>query len=236
MTEEIISKYASEEVQSDYGYSSGYTKPKPVHQQIKIIHELFCTIKWGYFRPNEDLINLPDGAEGLFAIPRWEKVAPTYGEAVEKVLDMINEIRNGEFRNYRRGRLNSRQFRQSKKSVMIFQKLGHQQEEYDILVAPAQFGIRHRGRSIRRAREIMGTDECGLDAFAVGIMLLTHPERVMCYEDLWIDCPGDEFAPTVNGGFSESSFFRFGGNGIRFGTSGMTSALSFYGSASIFLP
>jgi hypothetical protein len=32
----------------------------------------------------------------------------------------------------------------------------------------------------------MNANECGLGAFAIGIMLLTHPERLKHYDDLWI--------------------------------------------------
>src|SRR5690606_10525533 len=114
---------------------------------------------------------------------RWEKVAPTYNEAVQKVLDLINQTRNGAFYNYREGELGPTQLRQSTKSVSVFQKLDDEQKEQDILVVPAQFGIRHRGRSVRRAREVMNANECGLGAFAIGIMLLTHPERLKHYDD-----------------------------------------------------
>jgi len=51
-------------------------------------------------------------------------------------------------------------------------------KHHDILVVPAQFGLRHRGRSVRRVREVMNANEFGLGVFAIGIMLLTHPERL----------------------------------------------------------
>jgi hypothetical protein len=135
---------------------------------------------------------------------------------VEKVLNLIKQTRNGAFYNYRDGELGPNQLRQSQKSTTMFQKLGDEQNGHDILVVPAQFGIRHRGRSVRRAREVMNANECGLGAFAIGIMLLTHPERLKHYDDLWIDCAGDEFAPDADGGFSGSPCFRFGGDGVEF--------------------
>ena len=228
----ITNQYADEEVESSYGYLSGY-KPKGITEQTNRLRELFPGI--GY--ANEKLAEqvLPENAEGWFAIPRWEKVAPTYGEAVQKVLDLIKQTRSGAFYNYREGELGSNQLRQSAKSVSIFQKLGDEQKDQDILVVPAQFGIRHRGRSVRRAREVMNANECGLGAFAIGIMLLTHPERLKHYDDLWIDCAGDEFAPDADGVFSKSPCFLFVG-GVEFDARDVGLTRDFCGSASVCLP
>lgn len=229
----ITNQYADEEVDSSYGYLSGY-KPKGITEQTNRLRELFPGI--GY--ANEKLAEgvLPENAEGWFAIPRWEKVASTYGEAVQKVLDLIKQTRNGAFYNYRDGELGPDQLRQSAKAKSMFQKLGDEQKDQDILVVSAQFGIRHRGRSVRRAREVMNTNECGLGAFAIGIMLLTHPERLQHYDDLWIDCAGDEFAPHAVGGFSRSPCFGFDGGGVKFGAGGVGDANGYYGSASVCLP
>ena len=229
----ITNQYADEEVESSYGYLSGY-KPKGITEQTNRLRELFPGI--GY--ANEKLAEgvLPENAEGWFAIPRWEKVAPTYGEAVQKVLDLIKQTRNGAFYNYRDGELGPDQLRQSAKAKSMFQKLGDEQKDQDILVVSAQFGIRHRGRSVRRAREVMNANECGLGAFAIGIMLLTHPERLQHYDDLWIDCAGDEFAPDADDDFSRSSYFEFDGDRVKFGSSVVDIAYAYYGSASVCLP
>lgn len=243
----ITNQYANEEVESSYGYPSGY-KPidrnssfeevlQDLNKQAEIISKLFgikqsFDIEWA----RKAWQNLPEGAEKLFLIPRWEKVAPTYGEAVQKVLNLIKQTRNGAFYNYREGELGPNQLRQSAKAKSVFQKLGDEQKDQDILVVPAQFGIRHRGRSVRRAREVMNANECGLGAFAIGIMLLTHPERLQHYDDLWIDCAGDDFAPHAGGDFSKSPYFRFFGVKVKFGTGDVSDAYDYYGSASVCLP
>lgn len=211
----VSNQYADEETESSYGYLSGY-KPKGITEQTNILRQLFPGVGFADEKLAEG--QLPPNAEGWFAIPRWEKIAPTYGEAVQKVLDLIKQTRNGAFYNYRDGQLGPQYLRQSQKSAKAFQKLGDEQKDHDILVVPAQFGLRHRGRSVRRAREVMNANEFGLGAFAVGIMILTHPERLMNYDDLWIDCAGDEFAPDADGGFSESPFFEFFGDLVEFGT------------------
>lgn len=149
---------------------------------------------------------------------------------------MIKQTRNGKFYNYRDGQLGQSQLLESAKSASIFQKLAGEQKDQDILVVPAQFGIRHRGRSVRRAREVMNANECGLGAFAIGIMLLAHPKRLKRYDDLWIDCAGDEFAPNADGVFSESRCFGFGGYKVGFVTRVVGYACDSYGSASLCLP
>jgi hypothetical protein len=117
----------------------------------------------------------------------------------------------------------------------MFQTLGDEQKDHDILVVAAQFGLRHRGRSVRRAREVMQPNEFGLGAFAVGIMLLTHPERLMHYDDLYVDCAGDEYAPEADGGFSSAPFFDFDDGRVEFHAYWFAHAYDSYGSSSAFL-
>jgi len=228
----VSNQFADEETESNYGYLSGY-KPKGITEQTNRLRELFPGIGYADEKLSEQ--DLPPNAEGWFAIPRWEKIAPTYGEAVQKVFDLIKQTRNGAFHNYYEGQLGLQYLRQSQKSAKAWKKLGCQQKDHDILVVSAQFGLCHRGRSVLRAREVMNASEFGLGAYAVGIMILTHPERLQHYDDLWIDCAGDEFAPGAGGDFSESSCFKFGGGEVRFGTSWFDDASDRYGSASGFL-
>lgn len=228
----VTNQFADEEVESNYGYLSGY-KPKGITEQTNKLRELFPGIGFA----DEKLVELPlpENAEGYFAIPKWETVAPTYGEAVEKVFALIKKTRGGKFYNYREGQLDPKHLRQSAKTAKAFQTLGEQQKDYDILVVPAQFGICHRGRSVRRAREVFLANEFGLGTFAVGIMLLTHPERLGDYDDLYIDCAGDEYAPGGDGKFVSAPLFNFVGGEAEFDTYGIDFAYQSCGSASGFL-
>jgi hypothetical protein len=232
-TESIFNQFADEEVASSYVYPSGY-KVKGVTAQISHLRELFPGI--GYADEQIAGQPLPPNAEGWFAIPRWEKIAPTYGEAVENVLAMIKKTRGGKLYNYCEGQLGAQQLRQHSKTASVFQKLADQQTGYDILVVPAQFGIRHRGRSVRRTREVFLANEFGLGAFAVGIMLLTHPERLVDYENLWIDCAGDDYSPDGDGQFGGAPCFGFGVGRIKFGAGCFDGACDLYGSSSGFVP
>jgi hypothetical protein len=227
----VSNQFADEEVQSSYAYPKGY-KVKGITEQTNILRQLFPGIGFADEKIAEQ--PLPPNAEGWFAIPKWQTLAPNYGEAVEKVLAMIASKRK--FYNYRDGQLGAEYLRQHAKTVKMFQKLGDEQKDFDILVVPAQFGLRHKGRSVRRAREVFTANEFGLGAFAIGIMLLTHPEREVQWEQLHVDCAGDEFAPDADGGFSCAPVFLFGDGGVKFDADWFVSAYEFYGSASAFVP
>lgn len=231
----LTDKYKNEEVRSTYGYLSGYTKPKSIADQVKILRDLFPQLASSDADETFAGTELPAGAEGTFAIPRWQKIAPTYGEAVQIVLDAIKKVRSGRFTNYIEGKLGPQQLRQHAKTLEAFQKLEEAQQGHDILVVPCQFGIRHRGRSVRRAREAMSSQEFGLGAFAIGIMILTHPERLQHYDDLWIDCAGDERSPDADGLFDSAPVFNFHDGKVRFDGGCVDSADEYYGSASGFL-
>ena len=225
--------FAHEEVASSYGYRSGYA-PKPISEQVNRLRELFPELGTADIALASQ--PLPERAEGWFAVPRWEKIAPTYNKAIEKILAKLSETRNGKFSNFRHGRLGPQYLRQHERTVAMWKKLGKQQAGQDILVVAAQFGLEHRGRSVRRAREMFNEREFGLSAFAVGIMLLTHPERLRHDDDLWIDSAGDEYARYGDGGFSDAPIFNFDDGEVEFNLRWFAYARERYGSASAFLP
>lgn len=230
----VTDKYKDEEVSSKYGYLSGYKKPKDVIEQTNLLRQLFPGVGFA----DENMARpVVANAEGYFAVPRWQSIAPTYGEALQKVLDALSKAYKGRFKNWREGELGPDQLRQSAKSAAFWEQIGEEQKGFDILLVPAQFGIRHRGRSVRRAREVMESNECGLGAFAVGIMLLTHEDRLQHYDDLWIDCAGDEFHdPRVSSApFVRAPIFYFLDDRLRFDAGHVGDAGGNFGSTSGFL-
>ncbi len=229
----VSNQFADEEVESSYGYLSGY-KPKGITEQTNILRQLFPGISYA----DEKLVEqpLPANAEGWFAIPKWQSVAKTYEEAVKKVLELIKQQRKGKFYNYREGKIGARYLRQHERTVKRLEALAEQQKGHDILVVAAQFGLRHRGRSDRRSREVFTVNEFGLGTFEIGCMILTHPERLQHYDDLWIDCAGDEYAPGAGGGFSGVPCFGFFDGRVGFGAGWVGGPRARYGSVSGFLP
>jgi hypothetical protein len=228
----MSNQFVDEEVESSYGYLSGY-KPDGITKQTDVLRQLFPGIS---LRVDEKLVEqpLPIGAEGWFAIPRWEKLASTYGEAVEKVLGMIKKNRSDKFSNYCEGQLGPQHLRRHERTLKRFEIIAEQQKDCDILVVAAQFGLKHRGRSVRRAREVFAANEFGLGVFEIGCMLITHPERLQHYDDLWIDCSGDEYRFEASGYLDGAPYFSFSDGFVEFHASGVDRAFARYGSASAF--
>jgi hypothetical protein len=226
-------QFADEEVESVCGYPLDY-KPKGITEQVSILHQIFPGIGFA----DEKLAEQPlsPNAEGWFAIPKWQSIAKTYKEAIEKVLKLIKKQREGKFYKWRKVKLEEKYLRQRERTVKNLEALADQQKGYDILVVAAQFGLRHRGRSVRRAREVFTANEFGLGTFEIGCMLLTYPERLQHYHDLWINCAGDEYAPGADGDFSNASYFLFSENMVLFDAYWFGGASVFCGSVSGFLP
>lgn len=240
----ITNQFADEEVESSYTYPREYRGPKPINDQIKAIAEIFGLDPSHALEFAKTLPELPNGAEGWFAIPTVDAVAAKhfpevtdpadrYCRAVELVLERIGKSRK--FYNYRGGQITPNRLRQHVRTLNALGKLAETQKG-DILIVAAQYGMRHRGRSVRLARECFVGNEFGLGAFAVGCMALIHPERYIRWEELDTDCAGDEFAPDADGVFSHTPVFRFSDGGVKFHAHWFDDANGNYGSVSAFLP
>jgi hypothetical protein len=154
---------------------------------------------------------------------------------VQKVLDLIKKQRKGKFHNWRENKLEEEYLRQHEHTVKKLEMLAEQQKGYDILVVAVQSGIKHRGRSVRRAREVFMANEFGLGAFEIGCILLVYPERLQHCYDLWIDCAGNEYAFDAVDDFSCVPCFGFYSGKVRFEISCFNCASVYRGSASGFL-
>lgn len=227
-------RYASERVRSTRIYAAGYNPRKiGLAERIERLRKL---VPSGIGSVKSDLLAekpLPKGAEAWFAIPRWETFGRTYVQAVENVFKISSHIFNEGFTNCigRREEL----LRQHSRSIEMWAKL-YEQQKSDLLVVPAQFGLRHRGRSVRRVREIYVANEFGLGIFATGIMLLTDPKRLREYGDLWINCAGDEYKPWGRRVWCHTPGWRYYNGGIQCCTGLDHEPRIFYGSATAFLP
>lgn len=234
-------RFANEEIGSIYTYPKGYNAHPTIQENIQDLgNEL--NILWASFPELQDSnfdrhfgyrilrgeIALPEGAERWTLIPLWGKIAP-YDKAVTKVLDIIEPMHD-------HIQTGSGYLRRQARTEKMLRTLREQQQNKDILVVPIQFGLRHRGRSVRRAREVFANNEFGLGTFEVGIMLLTHPERESKTEQLDIDCPGDEFGvDRSNDGCSRRTIFYSQDGKITSDSEFLKIAYSYNGSASAFL-
>ena len=227
----VSDQYADEEVETSYNYPPQY-RVKPLAEQIETLAKLFNLDGTKAYAYASNLPVLPEGAEGWFAVPRFEAVGNTYGDAVEKVIGLIAKSRK--LKNWLEGQLHERYLRQSARTQWMMAKLVEGQEG-DILVIPAQFGFRHRGKSVRRARETFYDNEFGLSSFTAGTMLLTHPEREVEWEQLHIDCSGDEYSPDADGQYVFAPLFHWSDGELRFDSGWASIAGKRFGSASGFL-
>lgn len=230
----ISNQFADEEVPSSYTYPQEYEA-----QDVKVQLEILCKY-FPQLSPDatlqliaNGLPQLPEYAEAWIVIPKWEKLTATYPEAVQQVLDVIDSTRN--FYNCRNGEIDTQHLRVHARTEKCLDEIAATQPG-DFLILAAQYGIKHKGKSVRRARETFIDREFGLGAFAVGCMALTHPKRYVRWEELDTDCPGDEFKSGDEDFFSLAPFFNFRGGKLLFATNDVSSAHNDYGSVSAFLP
>jgi hypothetical protein len=237
-------QYANEVVSSNYAYPKEYKGPKPIEEQVKTIATMFGLDPTQALEFAKNLSTLPEGSEGWFAIPKVSAVATKqfpgitdkaeqYCEAVKLVHTKLADSRS--FKNYNKGESVFSKLRQHTHTVDFLEHLEAEQTG-DILIIAVQYGMRHRGKSVRRAIETFASNEFGLGAFAIGCMALVHPERYVRGEELDTDCAGDEFAPGDDGLFWKAPGFCFCCSKLEFGARGVSSAHGRYSSVSGFAP
>ncbi|HEV7423695.1 MAG TPA: hypothetical protein VGO21_00740, partial [Candidatus Paceibacterota bacterium] len=174
-----VNQYANEEVASTFTCPPEYKGPKPIAEQIQKLATVFG------LNPDSALAyaaNLPDLKSfvpedalpfvGWFAFPR----------AIERGLVLAKLAESRRFYNYRESQMD--RFRVLVRTATAIEQLATQQGNGDILVVAAQLGMRHRGRSDRRAREVFVRNEFGFDSVMGGAVTLTHPERFVRWEQL----------------------------------------------------
>lgn len=96
---------------------------------------------------------------------------------------------------------------------------------------PITFGQFYGGFSPRNARETaIRRQELPLCTAYVASLLGIMPERLVAYEDLWIDVPGDEYNWGAGGRWTSSLYFGFGGGELEFDARDADDASDGYGS------
>ena len=241
--------FANEEVESNYTYPQVYLdvvgwddpdrilKSKPIEEQATILSE-----QYGFnLKPLASVNTLSKGAEGLFVQPLIKWIAPAdcehpHNYALDFVLERLGE--SGTFHNHRAGQTGHQYVRQLERTARMWKQFVALQGDGKLTpVLPAQFGLLHRGRSFRRAREVFLEHEFVLGAVRSGVMLLTHLEREQVWKQLHIDCAGGEVSPNADDQFGFSPVFHWNGDKLHFDFYYWTaSAHKRYGSPSGFLP
>ena len=244
-------KYDSEEVRSCLTYPMKYKGPKPIEIQVKMLASIFGLDASHALEFAKNLSPLqsfvPVNAlkwTGWFAIPLVNALAKKYFpevtdsarkyyHAIQLVLDKIANTRS--LYVYREGRTTSEHFRNHTRTAYALDRIAEMQGG-DILIVAAQLGMCHRGRSVRRAREVFAPNEFGLGSLAVGSIVLTHPERLVRWRELDMDCAGDDFAPYADDDFYKVPGFHVSGITAKFGMGFIGDPRDRFGSVTGFLP
>lgn len=201
-----------------------YKGPRPINQQINKLARIFNLDPSYALEYAKHLPNLPEGAEGWFAIPSpvglifVEDIDDTYGFSYyRQCLYVCSHISTSRvFCNLRAGRINPKSIKPQFDTLRELKKMPKRQKG-DFWIIAAQLGARHRGRSISEFQRIYSAEnEYGLPSFAVGSILLTHPELLVCDSDLTIDCAGDDFSPDGDGKYQAAPAFDFCDGKVRF--------------------
>lgn len=165
-----------------------------------------------------------------YQFPAWNTIAKTYSEAMQIRLDEIKASRP--FYNYRDGQIDEehiRETKEKKKGMKTVTKNG-------IVTMEVQLGQKWKGKSVANVRKLYTEGEIGLGAYELATILLINPKILQSSDDLWLDCPGDEWSWVGDGVFSESPLFYFGDGRLKLDTGGVSYAYWYFGSASGFVP
>jgi hypothetical protein len=228
-------RYWKEEVAPNCGYALDV---KPIAEQLILLMRYFPYLDpFPTMAYAKKLPQLPEGAEGWFVIPKPEKIARHFWEALDLAFEHLTTACDGAFTNCREGKIGSELLRPTDEYEMATEKLSARQPG-DFWIIPAQLGIKHCGRSTRRAQEMFAPREFGLGPYEASIVLLTHPELLQKNSDLRIDCPSARFKdnPNVDPAFVNIPCFAVLSSGeLHFGSHCVSHYNGSYGTATGFL-
>src|SRR5690349_252407 len=128
------------------GMKSSEYRVKSIPGQAKVLRDHFPDLG----DPDYDvaLEDLPQHAEEWLARPRWEKIAPNYGEALERIYAAIRKKRD--FFDGCVWGLDVTHLRQREETLSFWEKI-YREQEGDIIIIPMQWGMRYAGISPLKA-------------------------------------------------------------------------------------
>jgi len=209
--------------QSYYYYPQGWAVPSIVELKERTA-KLFEGIDLSHVDELAGSITVPANADGIALIPKIAYLGKLWGiedpygsgycQVVVKVVELLGNSRA--FYNYREGELGENYIRLHEQ-VKHLLKQKEDETPGDVLVLPFNFGNLYAGYSARNARwESLHSAQLPLGSAQVGCLLLVMPERLVAYENLFIDCPGDEYNWGAGGGWSHYPYFYFRDDQLEF--------------------
>jgi hypothetical protein len=226
-----------------------YAGPRPIKEQIGMIAETF------HLSPDRALwlaknvfagYRLPRGAEGLFAIPDIGALTRVSVREFEHrhyaatiiVLECLAQAMR-RFENTAGLNGGIRMYEATRTALDMIAA----EQKSDILIIPGQFGRYRRNLSVGGVRETVASPEFPAHSIGVAAMLLSHPDRMTGWRDLWIDVPGEDInlatkeeraKGTAQWAWSPAFVHGDTANEITVCAASVTHA--HYGSATFFLP
>lgn len=233
--------YKDEVTNRTCGYPAGWTVPDFDEQ-----HERTAKMYPDLVLPEiaDRNIVVPGGWDGVWWFP--PKIAALgrvygiedpylagYGSAAKRVLDIIGEHRD--FTNYRTqdaDELTPPDYIRINELVLgRIQALESATESDFLPPMPITFGQFYGGFSPRNARETaIRRQELPFCTVYGASLLGIMPERLVAYEDLWIDVPADEYIWRRDGYWTYSLCFDFYGDALKFRARDADNALGRCGS------
>ncbi len=242
-------RYIDQQVDSTWAYPPEYQGPKDFPQQVEILLGILpgldpeLALRW--YNDIYAKLVVPDWVEGVFAVPSESALkrlfhpeatdrATAYCSSVQLLLGKISKSRS--FYNYRDGQIDPAHLWRTERTIEMLDRLIEMQGGSDIIVLPIQLGLRHRGRSVLRARECFEAQEFGAGSLEASTITLTHPERFVRWEQLHMDLPGDDFSSEADGQADKAPYLNFNDGKVKFNAFRVDNPYEYYGSVSCWLP
>mgnify|MGYP001598671630 CR=1 FL=1 len=240
-----VNPYANEKDGPVYTYPKGY-KPNSVEEQVGVLLRHLNLLDISHVGGIVRWIGTVKGADGFYLVPKPTVMAErlgidnhwdNFGLLTEQgPLTALGSQRA--FTSWQDGAMGSNYYRLSESAKAALVKLEAGQPG-DVLVVPAQTGKLFAGYSVRNSRwEIGHADgpaQWPLPAYCLGWMLFANPHRLTKYEDLRIDCPGDEYRSGSSGKFCRTLYFYFADDWLGCDNGWISDSHTIYGSASAFV-
>src|SRR3989338_9331948 len=203
-------QYPDEDLGESLPYPLGF-RHRSVDEQMVVWREL-CLNRDASYVPNLVGKYVPRGPEFWFICPKPMKVTRgyVYGASLDWALANIAKQRT--LKNWREGRLTPEHLLLVEKTKEAHVLLNQQHGDY--WVFPAQLGLQHGGRSMRKARLCLREPEFGLGPYEGACAMLTHPNRISGSGQLWLDCAGCEYSSDADGRFGGCLGFGWSGGGL----------------------
>lgn len=186
-------------VVSEFRYNPEY-RVEPIEGQIYKLKQIFPVLG-GFNTAIYDSIMEGKRAvdvdmEEFFVYPHWSRIAPSYIEAVKKLLDVLLDVIPGGIHD-----------RLTEYGGILIAETPHKmfcvyktliKQDADLLILPAQFGVQQRGRDIQSTEDLIHRKEFMLGIYEVLIMLISHPNIIANPDDIRLLIGGDIVKPHEN--------------------------------------